>query len=204
VITENGGEVEVEIDPLARFRGLEPEPKVVMSDKVAERLKQINYEDRIRKQDEEKFAYALSQIAPTAENVEKLIVRCVGHSRLLDRRTHKLLFWIQGRGYRLGHEIRLPEDISFLSELTSDEAAMSDAAFFATWKVKKIVAPISDEPEGRPCKSGQKCMWLKHRKPATAVGRSLYCTPNCQKSDTARRLRAKQACGGPEPSQIPA
>jgi hypothetical protein len=123
---------EIEVaDPLAKFReqvAAEKESKPsVMSDKAAERLKQISYEDRVRKQDEEKFAYGLAQIAATPESLTKLVARCSGSPASLDRRTHKLLFWIQGRGYRLGHEIRLPEDITFLSELTSDEIAMSDA-----------------------------------------------------------------------------
>jgi hypothetical protein len=130
-------------DPLAKFRAEVAAEKAsnpsVMSDKAAERLKQISYEDRVRKQDEEKFAYGLAQIAPTQENLTKLIARCWGSSRQLDRRTHKLLFWVQGRGYRLGHEIRLPEDITFLSELTSDEMVMNDPAFVSLWRVKKIV-----------------------------------------------------------------
>jgi hypothetical protein len=152
----------------------------VMSDKAAERLKQISYEEKITKQSEEKFAYALTQIIPTPENLTKLIARCSGSSTGLDRRTHKLLFWIQGRGYRLGHEIRLPEDISFLSELTSDEMVMSHAVFAGTWKVKKIVPPISDDPEPRYCPLKRQCLRFKNGKPGVIPGTGEYCSSDCR------------------------
>jgi hypothetical protein len=181
--------VEPSDDPLSIYRAQVAAEKVakpdVMSDKTAERLRQINYEDRVRKQDEEKFAYALTQVTPTAENLTKLIARCVGNSRpkdltQLDRRTHKLLFWIQGRGYRLGYEIRLPGDITFLSELTSDEIVISDTAFFATWHVKKIVSPISDEPEARLCALKRKCLKAVKGKAAPVAGKSEYCSVPCR------------------------
>jgi hypothetical protein len=177
-------QIEIEVDPLAIYReqvAAEKESKPsVMSDKAAERLKQISYEDKVTKQSEEKFAYGLTQIAATPENLTKLIARCSGSPRQLDRRTQKLLFWIQGRGYRLGHEIRLPEDITFLSELTSDEIAMSDAVFAATWKVKKIVQPISDEPEPRYCPLKRQCLRFKNGKPGVIPGTGEYCSTDCR------------------------
>ena len=156
-----------------------------MSVAAAERLHHVNYEDRVRRQGEEKFSYALTQIAPTPENLSKLIVRCVGNSKpkdlaQLDRRLHKLLFWIRGRGYRLGHEIRLPEDMAFLSELTPDELAMSDARFLAEWKVDKIVPPRRDGPEPRYCDLGRKCLKAVKGKAAVVTGTSNWCSAVCR------------------------
>jgi len=191
-------QVSAEEDKLAKFRAqvqAEKESKLknARSDRSAERLRHLSYEDRLAKQGEERFATALTQITPTPRNLSKLIGRCLGHLQspvTLERKTYKLLYWVQAKGYRLGHEIRLPEDIAFLSELTKDEIKMSDAQFEAEWKVKKIVKPISDEPKPEPCKTGEKCLWAKRLKPAPAAKGSLYCTSNCKHADIARRKRA--------------
>lgn len=193
VISESTGLVP-EVDPLAKFRAevaAEKEAKPsAMSDRSAERLRQINYEDRVAKQNEEKFAYALTQVEVTPDTLSKLIERCSGKSSDLERRTSKLLFWIQSRGWRLGREIKAPHDISFLSEVTSDEIAMSDSTFAATWRVKKIVAPISDGPKMEDCRAGKECKWLKNRRPRQAPA-GQFCTPICRQSFLAVQKRAK-------------
>jgi hypothetical protein len=171
-------------DPLAKFRAQvqaekDSTPEHSMSDKTTERLRQINYEDKIRKQGEEKFAYALTQIEPTPENLSALIARCSG-AALLPRRKYKLLYWIQSRGFRLGHEIRLPEDITFLSELTPDELATSDVQFLATWRVDKIVPPKQDGPAPRYCALGRKCLKAVKGKAAVISGSSEWCSTLCR------------------------
>jgi hypothetical protein len=185
-----------ESDVLAPFRArvaAEKELKPsVMSDKAAERLKQINYEDKIAKQSEEKFAYALTQIFPTHENLAKLIARCSGDPKN-SRRLVKLLFWIQSRGWRLGHEIRLSSDIAFLSELTPDEVDMPDSVFAEKWRVKKIVAPISDEPEVRLCTLGRRCLGAVKGKAAPVTGKAEYCSVTCR--GRAKILARKASTG---------
>lgn len=181
-------------DPLAKYRAevaAEREAKPTgMSDRAAERLRQVNYEDRVAKQNEEKFAYALTQVPVTSENLAKLIARCSGKSEHLERRTAKLMFWIQSRGWRLGHEIKLAHDIAFLSELTSDEIRMSDSTFTATWRAKKVVAPISDGPKMADCRAGKQCMWLKNRRPRQAP-EGQFCSHICRQSFLAVQRRAK-------------
>ena len=183
-------------DPLAKYReqvAAEKELKpCVMSDKAAERLKQINYEDKVAKQSEEKFAYALTQISPTPENLAKLITRCSDDPKN-SRRLVKLLFWIQSRGWRLGHEIRLPSDIALLSELTAEEIEMSDSVFAAKWRVKKMVAPISDEPEVRLCALGRRCLRAVKGKAAPVTGKAEYCSVNCR--GRAKILARKASTG---------
>ena len=174
-----------EIRDAARQEAAEARSHSAMSEAATERLHHDNYEDRVRKQCEEKFSFALTQIAPTPGNLSNLIVRCVGNSKpkdlaQLDRRLHKLLFWIQGRGYRLGHEIRLPEDIAFLRELTPDEIVMSPARFLAEWKVDKIVPPRRDGPEPRYCDLGRKCLKAVKGKAAVVIGTSNWCSVVCR------------------------
>lgn len=169
----------------ARQDAAEEAARSKMSEKTAANLRSINYEEKLRKQDNEKFAYALTQIEPTAENLSKLISRCTGipaiSTLLLPRMTQKLLYWIQSRGWRLGHEISLPEDIAFLSCLTPDEELMAEASFQAEWKVKKVVKPISDEPEPKRCALGvRKCLKVKDGRAGIVVGKSEWCSADCR------------------------
>jgi len=177
-------ELTAEIREAARQEVAEEAARSKMSEKTAASLRNINYEEKLRKQDNEKFAYALTQIELTAENLSKLISRCTGVpaiSTLLLPRTQKLLYWIQSRGWRLGHEISTPEDITFLSRLTPDEERMSEAKFAAEWKAKKIVKPISDEPERRRCALGvRKCLKVKDGKAGIVAGTSEWCSADCR------------------------
>jgi hypothetical protein len=151
-----------------------------MSDKSIQRLRQGQYEEKIFNQNNDKFAYALTQIAPSPENLHALVARCSGSPLDLERRVHKLLYWIQARGYRLGHEIYYPWDVTFLSELSPSEAKMSDTQFLAHWKVRKIVAPLTDGPPPRQCALGRKCLKAVHGKAATIVGTGEYCSMVCR------------------------
>jgi len=207
-------------DVLAPFRAQVAAEKAeepnAMSEKAAERLRLIGYEDKIVKQGEEKFAYGLTQIAPTPENLKILITRCSAKSvwrfehperehpdlKQIDRRVAKLGWWISA-GYRLGHEIDTPTLINFFSDLVLDEKTMSDREFAATWnaataakraksRIERGVASIVlEQPPERLCKAGSKCLWAKRRQPAPAAEGSSYCTLNCQKGLAARNRRQK-------------
>ncbi len=126
---------------------------------------------------------------------------------LADKMSRKLAWWIAA-GYELGREIDCVTTINFFSELTLAEVEMTDKQFAAVWdaasakkrlqyRLSRGIIKADPEPEKpskpvkvRLCKSREKCVWLKYRKPAAAVGRSLYCTPACQKCDLARQRRS--------------
>src|SRR5207248_311551 len=70
------------------------------------------------------------------------VIRTVKPVSQLDRRVHKLLWWINA-GYLLGREIDSVNLIKFFSRLVGDEYKMSDKAFAATWdaaSAKKLKA----------------------------------------------------------------
>jgi len=200
-------ELTEEIREVARQESAEAAERSRMSDKSAERLRSIGQEEKLRKQDNEKFAYALTQVAPITENLSKLISRCTGvpavSTSLLPRMAQKLLYWIQSRGWRLGHEIGLPEDIAFISRLTYEEERMSDAHFTAVWKVKKVIAPLNDEPEPKYCALGvRKCLKAKDGK-AGICKTSEYCSVDCRgraKIIARKTAEAKAALQVEQPS----
>jgi hypothetical protein len=134
--------------------------------------------------------------------------RMIRTDDIADRMSLKLAWWIAA-GYKLGREIDSVAMLNFFSELTLDEVSMSDKQFAAVWDAasakkrlqsrlsREIIKAADPEPEKptkpakvRLCKSGAKCVWVKYRKPAAAVGRSFYCTPACQKCDLARQRRS--------------
>ena len=155
-------------------------PRKEMTEKQGEHLRQVNLEEKLSRAADERFATAVPQVSPTPENLAKLIERCSGDPQHLDRRTNKLLYWIQSRGWRLGHEIKRPSDIVLLSNLAPDEGRMSDSAFAGEWAVKKVVPPKIDEPEPRYCALGKKCLRFANRRPGVVAGRSPYCSQNCR------------------------
>jgi hypothetical protein len=193
-------ELTPEIREAAKREAAEEQARGRMSDQDIAKLRVVSYEDKLRKQGEEKFATALTQIEPTPENLSKLIERCATRKKVdepikhLARRTAKLLYWIQARGFRLGHEIRLPSDINLLSELVAYrdpqadepyelnevEADMPEAVWAKQWKVKKVVPPKQDGPEPRYCSLGRKCLKAVKGKAAIVLGRSDYCSSVCR------------------------
>jgi hypothetical protein len=89
---------------------------------------------------------ALVSVQPTPANLQKLIERCTGDSRLLQRRARKLSWWLETRSYRLGCQIDSPQVVRFLSELTPEECKCSDAAFAQLWPIKKARHHICANP----------------------------------------------------------
>jgi hypothetical protein len=72
---------------------------------------------------------------------------------------------------------------------------MSDSAFAATWQVKKLVAPISDEPAARYCSLGRKCLKATKGRAGVVSGKAEYCSPAC-------RGRAKFLTQKPPAAQV--
>jgi hypothetical protein len=141
---------------------------------------------------------------------------------LADKMSLKLAWWIAA-GYKVGREIDSVAMINFFSELTQNEVSMTDKQFATVWdaasakkrlqyRLSHGIIEADSEPEKSPkpakpaevrlCKSDEKCIWLKYRKPAAAVGRSLYCTPACQKCDIARQRRSVLTPSAPEPELL--
>jgi hypothetical protein len=197
-------------DPLAKFRqvaAIKTEPRG-MSDVALAKVRASKEQTRIDSIEDDRFKTALLCVMPTSENLAKLIVRCSHTDEHITRRLTKLGWWISA-GFKLGREIDSMTIVNFLSDLTPDEIALTDRQFAERWddaSAKKrlksriergVIATepetnVTPRPQGdiRPCKSGPKCIWVKRRKPAPAVGRSQYCTPVCGQSDMARRKRA--------------
>ncbi len=193
-------------DKLAVFRAqVQEEAKThgKMSDAAVAKLRSQKDADRLEAIGLERFANALKSVVTTPENLEKLIVRCVyagPPEKNLDRRAHKLQWWITA-GFRLGEEINTPGQIRFMSDLTQDEARMTDAQFQKPWDMKAAEklkqrrteqGLVSDTKPERLCKSGSKCMKAYRRKAAPAKGNGEYCSTACAASDRARAKRALQ------------
>jgi hypothetical protein len=220
--------VETTEDTLAEFRAQvaaeKAEPRQKMSDTALAKLRAIRDQDRIAAIDGERFRNALSSVVPTPENLKKLIVRCSCKPEMhdkdhIDRRVAKLGWWIAA-GYKLGREIDTVTLIHFFSDLVPQEIAMTDAQFASCWNAasaqKRLKSRIArglieanaqserPEPVKRLCKAGKKCLWIKHRKPASAVGRSAYCTPICGQADRNRRKRASTTLPSTPDSALPA
>jgi hypothetical protein len=198
-----------ETDSLAVFREqvkAEQANKTGMSEAAASKLRALNEFERLDKIDTGRFCTALKSVMVNDENLGKLIQRCHTSTPVTDieRRVHKLNYFIQA-GFELGREIDSVHLINFFSELTSDEAYMSDSSFAAQWTAKDaartkqyrldhgIIKQDSTEPVYRPCKSGKKCMKYEKRKPAPAAGKGAYCSIACAASDRARQKRALAA-----------
>jgi hypothetical protein len=137
----------------------------------------------------------------------------------LTRRVAKLSWWISA-GFKLGREIDSIGLILFFSDLTPDEIGMTDSEFAQCWSeasAKKrlkyrveheIIKPEpkpepqpKPEPKPRLCKAGKKCLWVKNRRAAPAVGRSDYCTPICRQSDQNRQKRLQNVAVGADSQQ---
>lgn len=190
-------------DRLAIFRQQVREESAVQKQKMSEaqatRLRAINAEERFDRIAEGRFATALTQVAPTAENLQKLISRCTVSDfytldssgnivprpqppRYLERRALKLSYWIE-LGYRLGERINTPQDILFMSNLTPEEVAMSDAKFPEEWRVKrgqKPVAPLNAAKEPKECALRSRCLRAAKRHGAPVKGKGLYCSDACR------------------------
>jgi hypothetical protein len=201
-------------DKLAIFRArVQEETKAhgKMSDAAVAKLRSQAEEERIRAIGLERFRNALRSVITTPENLEKLIRRCIyagPAEKNLDRRVHKLQWWLTA-GFLLGREIDSPSMILFFSNLTPDEASMTDAQFQKAWDMKSAQKRkqcrieqglVSDTKPERLCKSGPKCMRAYRRKAAPAKGNGEYCSTACAASDRARAKRALLA--GPAASEM--
>jgi len=224
-IIEAAQEVDVLAEFRAQVAAEKAEPRGKMTDAAVAKFRAIKEQERFDSIAAERFRNALLSVVPTPENLKRLVVntrlstpvleyadRMVRTVDLAARMSLKLAWWIAA-GYKLGREIDSVAMLNFFSELTLDEVAMTDKQFAAVWdaasakkrlqsRLSREIIKADPEPEKptrpakvRLCKSGAKCVWLKYRKPAAAVGRSLYCTPACQKCDLARQRRS-----GPTPS----
>ena len=177
-----------------------------MSDAALAKLRTIKEQERSDAITGERFANALKCVIVSQENLQKLIARCNSSVPVtqVERRARKLLWWISA-GFLLGREIDTICLINFFSELTADEAVMSEGKFSGVWnaghaaKVKAsrvnrgVIA--SEGPVYRPCRSGKKCLKFEKRRPAPANGSGAYCTVNCAAGDRARVKRALSASG---------
>ena len=202
----------VQADALAIYRQQvreEQGEKIVrskMSDTALAKPRAIKEQEKADAITGERFATALKCVIVNQENLKKLITRCNSSVPVtqLERRAEKLLWWTSA-GFLLGREIDTICLINFFSELTADEAVMSEGKFSGVWnapsaaKVKAsrvnrgVIA--SEAPVYRPCKSGKKCLKFEKRRPAPANGSGAYCTLNCAAGDRARVKRALSGSG---------
>jgi hypothetical protein len=196
------------------------EPRGKMTDTALHKFRAIKEQERLDSIAAERFRNALSSVVPTPENLRQLVIntrlstpvlkyadRMIRTVDIADKMSLKLAWWIAA-GYKLGREIDSVTMINFFSDLTLAEVSMTEWEFAAVWdaasakkrlqyRLSHGIIEADSEPEKPPkpakvrlCKSDEKCIWLKRRKPAAAVGRSLYCTPACQKCDIARQRRS--------------
>jgi hypothetical protein len=201
-------------------------PKKGMSDAALAKLRAIKEQDRLDAILADRFKTALGCVVPTPENLRLLVVKTrlstptleytgvwIPTVDLAERMAFKLS-WFIAAGYKLGREIDSVTLVNFFSGLTLSETRMTNKESADNWdmesaekrfksRINRGVVEADPEPENpaqpakvRLCKAGKKCLWLKHRKAAPATGRSLYCTPICQKSDSARQKRVVKVAYG--------
>src|SRR5437879_3325744 len=161
-----------EVDPLAKYRAQLAEekaaPKSKESTAALEKLRAINKQGKAETIELELFNNALKSVIINTENLTKLISRCSTDQSNLARRTAKLE-WHINAGYRLGVEINSPYTVSYFSNLTPDEASMSDPRFASEWTETAAKKTLEDRKKRgfytesneakmstKPCASGSK------------------------------------------------
>lgn len=190
----------VEIDKLAAFREVaaveqaEKAERGKMSEAAKAKLRALGEHDRLDAESDTRLVKEFTSRAWTVEQLVDLFAKSLGGDsprRRAIKAAHRL-----NQGATVYHI----HDVSFFGELLPGEAEMPMSRFIARYSLPEdeMVTPVAGSTEGRPqkqvkvrpCKSAGKCIWAKRRKPASAVGKSLYCTSACQKCDMARRRRA--------------
>jgi hypothetical protein len=106
--------------------------------------------------------------------------------RLLPRRAEKLQLAL-----KLGLRPTSVHDVLFLSELTPDEARLSDSKweqFLEEGRKRKPIVPAR-QVEIRRCQRGSKCLFAVRRQPAEIKGSGNYCSTLCRDSRRACQRR---------------
>jgi len=189
------------VDKLAPFREVaaaeqaDKADRSRMSDAAKAKLRLLNEHDRANVEADARLVVEFTSHEWTVEQLTDLFAKAF--SSFPRRRAIKAAYRIE-HGARIYHI----HDLIILGELLPGENDIPMNRFLAKYPLpeNETVTPVAGVTGGRPqkpakvrpCQSGAKCMWLKRGKPAPARKGSLYCTPNCQKSDSARRGREKR------------
>jgi hypothetical protein len=198
----------VEVDKLASFREAaaaeqaDKAERSKMSEAAKAKLRALGEHDRLDAASDVRIVNAFTSREWTVEQLVDLFAKSFGAGESPRRRAIKAAYRLD-RGFRVYHF----HDVSFAGELLPGENEMPMSKFLARYPLpeNQTVTPVAGSTEGRqkepkvrPCKSAAKCIWAKRRKAAPAVGRSQYCTPACQKCDTARRRRSSSPTVTPD------
>jgi len=200
------------IDRLEKFReqvaAEDAAPRGKMGEAALTKLRAMAGQNKIDALDTERFKNGLLSIAPTDAILGKLIERCSKDGKHAGRRAGKLRYWIMA-GYLLGREIDSVPLVNFFSELSPDEAKMTDNQFATQWtneSAKKrlksrldrgIIKPELVETESKPrewwnpercrkqglCKAGKFCVFSTGKgKPKTRADGKQFCGKVCQEA----------------------
>lgn len=187
--------VPVSVDKLAMFREqvtaeqAEKSQHSKMSEAAKAKLRALNEHERLNAEADTRLVKEFNSRTWTVEQLVDLFAKYFGGPS--PRRRAIKAFLCLNRGARVYHI----HDVSLLGELLPDETEMPMSRFLSRYQLPEnetVTPAVATDRPSRParlCKSGAKCIWAKYRKAAPAVGRSPYCTPACQKCDTARRRR---------------
>jgi len=183
-----GPEVEIEADPLKKFReqvAAEKEAKPTgMSDKAAERLRAQNEGDRQRKSEDKEFVKGFEALIHD-ERLVALLGRISPGDDWGERNLLKLR-----RCLANGWKPTCPHDVVFFARLTADEEAMSLDKFYREMTSDWPTTPSEDGVKMGDCRAGKACKWLKNRRPRQAP-EGQFCTAICRQSFLAVQKRAK-------------